>query len=619
MFLSAQGLLSDAELRLSPFLLLIEQWIRKVSENMKCGNNLEILDHTQFLDRNINYPMHAGSRNKRGITFCTYLLKVRDFKILKTNPGLRNNFDLVVLEETHALDSSKITDFVASFENMKTVKGRNSKVWITSNAEKLDLHLPGYTVSPRSHVKLDNLRNTSAVAKLAESIDAFIGPERYPSTALPIPSVKCHIAVTWEFEFDDEKRLKKVVKEAKMWKQWLPESSVLLIDCEHSDLNEMLKAEGICFKMYPDKYEINETLFLKSLDPVEAIVAGAEWHVLIIHITANTMSSVKMIKLFNKRIISRATMKVIIFSDRNLDMSEINIANFGSKEKVDTKVELRDSISNDNLERTYEMANQQTLNRLPGTGKNTPHPNTSGNLRTSFFTVTKTSSFENRTIVGLTENLKKLHSKITASGKRYTHYEGYDFTQMTHLDDSLRSNDIYLVSGQEKVFIVKLKSDIFANDQIVQAQKFLESTWKVQVPAYCDGTAGRLFPHCKTQDFTPILKLLHLLKPKISTSKDKSSEPTSDSTEETDQFTENGKLLRFLEPKTSASKDKSSEPISDSAEETDQFTKNGKLLHLLKPKTPASKNKSSEPMSDSAEETDQFTKNGKLFCYSNCM
>ena len=345
LFLSAQGLLSDTNLMLSPFLLTIKKWVREACGNIGYDNDLQILNYTQFLDRNIDFALQSKSVGKGDIIFCSYLLKMEDFQILKTKPGLLNKFNIIAVEETHVLDSSMITDFVTCFEKAITTNKRNSKLWITSNTEDLDLTLRGFIASPKPHLKQENLRNVPAVAKLAEAVNANIGPERYPSTALPMSSVKCQIGVTYEFEFNDEKRLKKIVEEAKNWKQWLSKSSLLLIDCEDSGLHEQLKTEGIFFKLYRDidNYDTGEPLLLQRSDPVEAVLAGTEWHVLIVHIKSDTINSIKVVKLFNKRIISRATTKVIIFSDRGFEVSE---------EEIDMRIEFRDSFNPENVERT---------------------------------------------------------------------------------------------------------------------------------------------------------------------------------------------------------------------------------------------------------------------------
>ena len=95
-------------------------------------------------------------------------------------------------------------------------------------------------------------------------------------------------------------------------------SSLLFIDCEESILPEYLRNVGVPISVYGDKFENGKALFLKHSDPIEAIVAGAEWHVLVVHIKMETMNSMEVVKGFNKRIISRATTKVVIFSDRRM-------------------------------------------------------------------------------------------------------------------------------------------------------------------------------------------------------------------------------------------------------------------------------------------------------------
>ena len=544
LFLSAQGLLNEVDVMLSPFLLLTEKWIKEICEDIGCYDTLQILSYPQFGDRNIHFLIQATSSSKGDIVFCSYLLKMSDFEILKTNPTFVNNFDVIVLEETHAVDSNTITNFVSCFEENKTVKGRNSRVWITSNAEKLDLKLPGFRVSPKSGVKQHNLRNTPAVARLAEAVDVNIGPERYPSTTVPMPLSKCHIGLTYEFEFDSEKRLRKVVEEVKRWKELLPTPSVLLIDCEESDLYQKLKGEGICFKMCKDKHEINESLLLLPSDPVEAIVAGAEWHVMIIHITGNTLNSIKMIRLFNKRIISRATTKIIIFSDRVLDMNEVKTGYLKSVERAEANVETEGSSNIVNCEGA-EIEHQDEYYNLHRLNDAISNPSMISNTVINGLSVRQTNSVENIISGNLIEKFESLHSKMIASGEKFTHCEGYDLTQIRYLDDSLRkqNDDVYLICGKDTAFIVQLDSDSISNWEVIKAQNFLESIWKVQLPAYCGQI---LVSPRETKNVTRISKLLYLLQPKILISKDINSGAVFVSAEETDQFTKNGKFSWFL-------------------------------------------------------------------------
>ena len=438
---------------------MIEQWITEVCLEIGCCDDLQILNYTHFLDRSIDFAMQVESRSKRHITFISYLLKIADLEKLKPNAGYLNSFDIIVLEETHALDPSTMHDIIKGFVEMSTEKARKTKFWITSNTEREALSLPSFTLSPSNRPKQDNLRNVPAVAKLAEAINTDVGPERYPSVVLSIPSIKCHINTAYEFEGDEEKRLQNVVEEAKRWKNWLPKCSLLFIDCENSTLYEKLKAEGIPIKTYKDNYNIGEPLFLQTPDPIEAIVAGAEWHVLIVHITVSTLNSIKMVKLFNKRVISGATTKVIIFSDRDLQISPEKNADTMGEKKYDMKVE-EAKILDGKKTAAAECPDEFDGHNLDHTISEEA-PKYESDIR-----VSRTTDVND-----LIEYVTKLHSNLASSGEKLSHHQGYDFAQIRYLDDSWANQrqDIYLVYGQGKAFIVQLNS--YAVADVLRAQK----------------------------------------------------------------------------------------------------------------------------------------------------
>ena len=298
MVLSALGLLSDEGVKLSPFLLMVERWIKEVHEMIEFDNHLQVLNYTHFMCQDIRFAMETKTRNDMGVIFSSYLLDIYDLEITKRHSELLNNFDIVVLEETHAIGTTIVEELVKNFQmEMKVkigLKKKDTKLWIVSSTETMDLSLDGFNVSPDPHVKPENLRNVPAVVKLAEAIDTAIGLERYPSTALLMPSLRCDIDVSYEYTSNDQERLKKIVTQAKKWMQWLPvlKSLILFIDCECSKLYEKLQEEDIHVKLCDQNYCFGEPLFLRHSDPIEAIIACAEWHVLVIHIKINTMNSI---------------------------------------------------------------------------------------------------------------------------------------------------------------------------------------------------------------------------------------------------------------------------------------------------------------------------------------
>ena len=513
LFLSAQGLLSNKDLPSSPFLLMIEKWVGEVCEDIGCDGDLDILSHTLFVDRNINFAMQTRNGSKRDVIFCSYLLKRDDFKILTTSAWLLCNFDIIVLEETNAIESSLIIEFASCFNREAAIKQKNPKVWMTSNTEKLNFSLPGFTVSPKLHVTPYNLRNTPAIFKLAEAINSNIGPERYPSTALPASLIKCQIGLTYEFESDGQMRLSKIIEEVKKWKQRLKNSSLLLIDCEGASLDQELMNENISFKTYKDKYDINELLSLHHSDPIEAIVAGAEWQVIIMHITAKTLNSIEVIKLFSKRIISRATTKIVMYSDRYLDITEIENSNLTDDGNSDLIKEFIDNIQHENF--------KETQIELP--------------FEYNHYNGESSDDVENAI-----KNFEKFHSNMTTSDEKFKRCEGYTFIQIRHLDYSLRneSKDIYLVHGRDKACVVELNCDDFNNCKVVQSRNLLENMWNVKLPAYW---GGKLVSPRETENVIRITMLLDLLQTKILSPEDNRSGIISIKAEEADKFTKKGK------------------------------------------------------------------------------
>ena len=530
LLISAQGLLGDIDLKLSPFILMIEKWITDVCEDLACAEVLQVINYIHFLDRSIDFAIQSKVDNVKEIIFTSYLLKKTDLKLIIENSWGFKNFDIIVLEETHALDSNVISYFVAGFQKaVRTkIKDKIAKVWITTNARRLDITLPDFAISPKSHNKSKNMRNAPAVAKLAKAVNTVIGPERYPSTAMPLSPIKCLINVTYQYDYNEKERFRKIVELADRWKHCLPKSSILFIDCEQSTLYEELHTASIPLKMYSDSYKTGESLFLRHSDPIEAIVAGAEWHVLIVHIGINTLNSIRMTELFNKRIISRATAKIFIFSDYEIrDEEEFNANEEPLSNFTDENVEESDT---EPLHDSYNYFSDD-IKIADGTG---------------YSYISENFGNKNEPIGGfanLLENMKAVHEEFP-SDEKLSHYNGYDFIQVRNLDRSLRavSQNIYLVHGIEKSFIVHLNSD--TEDEVLECQILLERVWKVQLPAFCD---SRLVSPSQIDNLIGVSKLLYLLKPKVFSSM------TNDiggvmtvGEEDVNKFSKNGKLIGFL-------------------------------------------------------------------------
>ena len=526
LFLSAQGLLCDQNLRMSPFLLMTEKWITERCEELRYAKDFQVINYTHFLDRNIDFAIETKTESEEKVVFRSYLLKTTDLKIMMEKSWRFNSFNIVILEETHAVDSCVIKDFVAHIKMARKEKLNtnieNPKLWISSNSERLHSILPDFMISPRPHVKQENMRNVPAVRELARAIDNDIVPERYPSVAIPASPVTCRINVSYESERDDQARIKKIVKLALRWKKWLSKSSVLFIDCEKSSLLERLRAVKIPVKAYNDKYNIGEPLFLHHSDPVEAILAGSEWHVLIVHTKMNTLNSIGMIKLFNKRIISRATTKVFIFSDAGVrDDKEAGI---NEEDRESLNIDSFKRMDSEHSDEFYNYTSEDVDSY--GGQKLSLVPRSRGE---------ENESFDN--LNNLLENMNVMH-KILTSNKKLSHHKGFDFVQLRHIDSSFSddSPDIYLVQRRGNAFIVQLNSDI--KDEVLKSQARFENIWKVRLPAYC---GPELVSNGDTGDFTCVSKLFHLLQPKLSSSVNDQTSSISFDAEEVDRFSRNCK------------------------------------------------------------------------------
>ena len=543
LFLSAQSLLSSKKLTLSPFLLIMEKWMKEAH------TNIQVINYTHFLHLDIYHALKTKTLNEDVALFCSYLLKATDLDILMDNLSLLNNFNIIVLEETHALDLCKIKDLIKYFEKgTELQESSERKLWITSNAETLDSVLKDLIkISPKKDVQVENLRNIPAVAKLGEAINNAFGPERYPSTDLPMSSIKCHINVTYEYEWNDEERINKIVSLGNKWKPLIEalSSSILFIDCEDSNLLEKLQTEGTGAKIYGENYRIGEPLFLRYSDPIEAIVAGAEWHVLILHIKIHTMNSIQMIQMFNKRIISRSTTKIYIFSDKDLDMGSLVDADIKGDEDVHTGIEVSNNVEQESSDRieiicSNELGNHHSDDINPE-GEDTYNVNIRNSVSTE---IMSSVDFLQGLDGHLMQYLQKIHEK-KQNGK-VSHFEGYDVTQLKHLPLEIASGsgilNIYLIQGQGKAFIVNLNLCPQAKDEVIEAQSLLKHVWKILLPCY---SGHILVSGCKQKhvrkSITRISQLFYLLQLKA-LSEDNRSGYLSISAEETDQFAENGKI-----------------------------------------------------------------------------
>ena len=435
LFLSAQSLLNVEDLRLSPYLLMIERWVKDI-----CHQNVEILNYMHFLDKSLDQVVQTKCQTNKSVIFCSYLLKHADVDINNLRSVFRQfqNFDVVVLEETHVLKLNMLEELVT--QAGQELKEKHMKVWIVSNAEKLGSISPGFKITPKAEQQ--NLRNQPEIAKLAEAVNSGIGSERYPSAAMSSSSDVCLITPTYEYEGNDEHRLNRIVSLAIDWKWRIPSASVLFIDCENSGLLRKLRTNGIDVDSYRDSKSNWSYLLLENSDPIEAIVAGAEWHVLIVHIKIKTLLSICAVRLFSKRIISRATTNLYIFSDTDLDISQ--------SAKKNNKDNGKTVVKGDNPSSDYRSA-----------GNND-------------------SGVDIKSVVNCIK-------KIPFKAKQTKAVRSYKVMRLRDLDDSLSNlcQDICLFRTINGLFlIVQLTSDMLKKDEVMTAQKLVHDLWNVKLPAY---------------------------------------------------------------------------------------------------------------------------------------
>ena len=366
LFTSAQTFLSNVDVKFSPFLAMTEKWILEQKD-------LKVITHIEQLHCTIDSL--ETEFGKETVIFNSYLLKSADLETLcsySTSEKLSNtlkNFDVVVVEETHALDFDKIERLIACLENFV------DKVWISSNAKNF-VAPSSCSILPTKPCELRSLRNTPEIMKLAQEMESILIPERYPTAPMVRSPSSSWLHVDCTSEIDDEKRVTKIVELAEKWK-WIPRSDLLFIDCESSNLFGELENRGVpvCKYIENEVQKMEAFLFLDKSDPIEAIVAGAEWPVLIVHAKAKTLNEIDAVKVFSKRIISRATTKLYLFlnsksmiSNEVINENPVEEQNFESdsdqinhEEIIDNEIVEEDNIEVDVSRKNEEVKYAQNL------------------------------------------------------------------------------------------------------------------------------------------------------------------------------------------------------------------------------------------------------------------
>ena len=325
LYMSAQAFLSEVDLHFSPFLKIVEDWIKDICDD--CHIKADIIRHTKFQVISSIQIDYILTKLNATVKFFVHLLKENEFNSILLMQKRTDKFDIIVLEETHALSATQMNSIMAQFGSLQEREVREvegSKVWLVTNRDTSGLILEGSNFSDIFGTKnqeneLHSLRNTVAIARLAESMNWLL-PERYPTAIMrPNPNI-CDLFRTSYFSVPgDEERCNKIVEVIKRW-LWIPKNQLLILDYEKTDLLKKLKDNDISISTYLDYPTTSETfLYLEESDPIEAIVAGAEWPVVVIQIKKSTMNSPRAAGKPNKRIISRATTKIYLFSDTRFD------------------------------------------------------------------------------------------------------------------------------------------------------------------------------------------------------------------------------------------------------------------------------------------------------------
>ena len=103
---------------------MVENWMKELCEDLGYSMDLQVLSYLSFCDHShdITSVMQTCTRKKKDIIFYSYLLKSSDLMGLEKAASHFNNFDVIVFEETHALNSQIMESLITSSD--KTAKER---------------------------------------------------------------------------------------------------------------------------------------------------------------------------------------------------------------------------------------------------------------------------------------------------------------------------------------------------------------------------------------------------------------------------------------------------------------------------------------------------------------
>ena len=515
LFLSAQGLLADQDLIFSPFLHMIEKWF--ADSNQDNQEQVKIIPHTnQYL---LKVDSLADGLEYEDMVFSSYLLKHADLQSLLSGGLKLNIFDIIVMEETHAIDQSQIEKLVNMFDSLKM-----PKFWITLNSESLE-PLPSTFREIRGK-DMESLRNVAS---------HFI-PERFSSNPKTIPTSGSGLDVASIFELDNQKRIQMVVEMAEKW-DWAPKCDILFIDCESRSENSVLfqelnrKGIAVCRWNESSMQHTSKFLFLQRFDPIEAILAGAEWPVLIIHAKVETLEALDAVGVFSKRVISRVTTKLYLFSDSplssNTSKSELGKHTSSSQfeddtcipmhkqEGVDTFIdkssETHSSVKHEHKEENSVSSSECVDRRVkekigndesPGCGKQTRATDDDAGI-----------TQEAAGLFSLIEHIKNENKDLTE--REVFSFKEFQFFHIQHAPDNILENtgeNIYLVKKRDKIFLLEVTPDVEKSDvsgkKVIEKQERIKSLLREDLFAYCN---DKLIHKGRTKNPERILKCFHLL------------------------------------------------------------------------------------------------------------
>ena len=374
-FISAQEFLKDCRykrLHYSRFLETAKQWIKEALVGEEYLINHYTDDLSNFL--------YDTSSHKIIIQLCmlsSQLLKtwcniqnmaqylrsvhqkhsdVHDSSESPCNQQVPERPDVIILDETSALSEANMKNLFKCLIDADQIQGgqqgsKSQVVWITSSFDFAEVHkkypdlrkLNFQTIS----LGTDTVRNTLEVVALSEGVQSQLIPERYPSCPMTAGKIHEGIPVMYYSKKDDNLRVKEIVKITGKW-LCVPRHQLLIIDCENNrTLFDALTINSVAVCQYPH-YRGQDDIFLflrAGDDPVEAIVAGGEWAVIVLHCKRQTFFSRTSICTVTKRIFSRASAAVYLFSDESIDLKASLVElQVDKEESSQQSVELSDSV-----------------------------------------------------------------------------------------------------------------------------------------------------------------------------------------------------------------------------------------------------------------------------------